>query len=54
MKPSGVLINVVPGKLVDEAVLLDVLQSRRIRGAELDAFVHELLELYDTLLQLET
>jgi phosphoglycerate dehydrogenase-like enzyme len=41
MKPSGVLINVGRGPIVDEAALVAALQERRIRGAALDVFTTE-------------
>jgi phosphoglycerate dehydrogenase-like enzyme len=41
MKPNAVLINVARGTVVDEDVLLDALQTGKIRGAGLDVFVEE-------------
>ncbi len=41
MKPTGVLINVGRGAVIDEAALIDALQCKRIRGAALDVFANE-------------
>jgi phosphoglycerate dehydrogenase-like enzyme len=41
MKPSGILINVGRGPVVDEAALVDALRQKRIRGAALDVFDQE-------------
>jgi hydroxypyruvate reductase len=39
--PEGFLINVARGSLVDEAALVQALQTKTIRGAGLDVFVDE-------------
>jgi len=41
MKPTGVLINVGRGAIVDEPALVETLRERRIRGAVLDVFADE-------------
>jgi phosphoglycerate dehydrogenase-like enzyme len=41
MRPGAVLINISRGPIVDEAALIDALQSNRIRGAALDVFENE-------------
>jgi len=41
MKPSGVLINVARGPIVDEAALYQALEKRSIGGAVLDVWWHE-------------
>ena len=38
MKPTGVLINVGRGEVVDESALIEALQAKRIGGAALDVF----------------
>jgi len=41
MKPSGVLINVGRGAVVDEPALVQALETEKIRGAALDVFAVE-------------
>jgi len=41
MKPSGVMINVGRGAVIDEPALIDALRHKRIRGAALDVFAQE-------------
>ena len=41
LRPSAVLINVSRGAIVDEAALVEALQTGRIRGAALDVFETE-------------
>ncbi len=41
VRPSGVLINVGRGAVIDEPALIDALRHKRIRGAALDVFAQE-------------
>lgn len=41
LEPNGVLVNISRGSTIDEAALLDALESRRIGGAALDVFLNE-------------
>lgn len=53
MKPDAILVNIARGRVVDEAALVEALQTRRIRGAGLDVFVQEPLSVDSPLLGLD-
>ena len=53
MRPESIFINISRGKVVDEAALINALQQGQIRGAGLDVFDREPLELTSPLLQLD-
>ncbi len=53
MKPTAVLINTSRGPVVDEAALIDALQSGRIAGAGLDVFEQEPVDPDNPLLQMD-
>ena len=53
MKPSAILINVARGEIVDEAALLEALQSGRIRGAGIDVYNKEPPDLDNPFLHME-
>jgi phosphoglycerate dehydrogenase-like enzyme len=41
MKPTGFIINLARGGVIDEAALIEALDQRRLAGAALDTFVQE-------------
>ena len=53
MRPESIFINISRGKVVDEAALINALQQGQIRGAGLDVFEREPLELTSPLLKLD-
>jgi D-3-phosphoglycerate dehydrogenase len=53
MKPSGYLINVARGKVVDQPALLEALSERRIAGAALDVLAKQPPDPDDPILKLD-
>jgi phosphoglycerate dehydrogenase-like enzyme len=53
MKPSGVIINVGRGPVIDQAAMVRALKENRIKGAGLDVFEQEPLPPGDPMYQLE-
>ena len=53
MKPAAYLVNVARGPIVDEQALIDVLQRRGIRGAGLDVFEEEPVDIDNPLLAMD-
>ncbi|MHC5560589.1 NAD(P)-dependent oxidoreductase [Kocuria sp. U4B] len=53
MRPSGVLVNVGRGEVIDEGALIDFLRAGRIAGAGLDVYENEPLDTASELLELE-
>jgi lactate dehydrogenase-like 2-hydroxyacid dehydrogenase len=52
MKPTGILVNIARGRVIDEDALIEALQNGRIRAAGLDVFQREPLPLDSPLLAL--
>lgn len=52
MRPTGILINIARGDILDETALIAALQSGRIAGAGLDVYAHE-PHIPETLRQME-
>lgn len=54
MKEGAILLNTARGELVDEAAMIEALQSGRLRGAGLDVFTHMPLPAGHPLLMLDS
>jgi phosphoglycerate dehydrogenase-like enzyme len=53
MKPDAVIINTARGPIINEAALIDALQSGQIRGAALDVFEQEPLSIDSPLIAMD-
>lgn len=53
MKPDAILINTARGPIVEERVLIEALQAKRLAGAALDVFEYEPLPLESPLLKMD-
>lgn len=53
MKPTAVIVNTARGNIVDEDALYEALAARKIRGAALDVFAEEPLDLSSPLYKLD-
>jgi phosphoglycerate dehydrogenase-like enzyme len=53
MKPDAVIINTARGPIINEAALIDALQSGQIRGAALDVFEKEPLSIDSPLIAMD-
>jgi D-3-phosphoglycerate dehydrogenase len=53
MKSSAVVINTARGPIIDEAALIEALQSRQISGAAMDVFEVEPLPAGSPLLEMQ-
>ncbi len=53
MKPSAYIINTARGEVIDEPYLIEMLKNRRIRGAALDVFQGEPLNVNPALYELD-